>query len=69
MLQQTLIHIPGVGRRTEQELSASGICSWDDADRFEKRSAMFRPASAETRRIHPSFREAIKHKDAGFSNA
>jgi hypothetical protein len=37
MLEQTFIHIPGVGRHTERELWASGIHDWDDADRFEKR--------------------------------
>lgn len=37
MLQQTFIHIPGVGKRTESELWKLGIRSWDDADLFEKR--------------------------------
>ena len=37
MLQQTFIHIPGIGKQTEIELWGQGIRSWDDADRFEKR--------------------------------
>jgi hypothetical protein len=37
MLEQTFIHIPGVGKLTERELWADGIRCWDDADRFEKR--------------------------------
>ena len=37
MLQQTFIHIPGIGKETERELWKHGIRSWDDADRFEKR--------------------------------
>jgi len=67
MLEQTFIHIPGIGKRTEQELWASGICSWDDADLFEKR---FGHVSARLQQklddYIPRSREAIKHKDAGF---
>lgn len=37
MLQQTFIHIPGIGKLTEQGMWEHGIQSWDDADRFEKR--------------------------------
>jgi hypothetical protein len=37
MLQQTFIHIPGIGKLTELGLWEHGIRSWDDADRFEKR--------------------------------
>src|SRR5712692_2083925 len=38
MLQQTFIHIPGIGNQTELELWENGIHSWEDAGRFEKRS-------------------------------
>jgi hypothetical protein len=37
MLQQTFMHIPGIGRETERDMWLNGIQSWDDADRFEKR--------------------------------
>src|ERR1700686_4715729 len=67
MLQQTFIHIPGVGKHTEQGLWEHGIQCWDDADRFEKR---FGFAGA---KLHqkldeyiPRSREAIKNKDAAF---
>ena len=67
MLEQTFIHIPGIGKLTEQELWANGIHSWDDADRFEKR---FGHVSARLQYklddYIPRSREAIKNKDAGF---
>jgi len=67
MLEQTFIHIPGVGHQTERELWASGIHDWDDADRFEKRFGR-----VGVRLQHklddyiPRSREAIKRKDAAF---
>ncbi|HEV3374850.1 MAG TPA: ribonuclease H-like domain-containing protein [Candidatus Acidoferrum sp.] len=67
MLQQTFIHIPGIGKQTELELWQHGIRSWDDADRFEKR---FGAVGA---RLHqkldeyiPLSREAVRRKDAAF---
>jgi len=67
MLQQTFIHIPGIGRRTELDLWRHGIHSWDDAARFEKR---FGAVGA---RLHqkldeyiPLSREAVRRKDAAF---
>src|SRR3989442_11294313 len=67
MLEQTFIHIPGIGKRTEQELWANGIHSWDDADRFEKR---FGRVSARLQHklddYIPRSREAINLKDAAF---
>src|ERR1017187_5278568 len=67
MLEQTFIHIPGVGRLTERGLWASGIHSWDDADRFEKR---FGHVSTRLQRklddYIPRSREAVKQMDARF---
>src|SRR5713226_1646050 len=67
MLQQTFIHIPGIGRRTELDLWRHSIHSWDDAARFEKR---FGAVGA---RLHqkldeyiPLSREAVRRKDAAF---
>ena len=67
MLEQTFIHIPGVGRLTERGLWASGIHDWDDADRFEKRFG--RVGNRLQRKLDdyiPRSREAIKQKDAAF---
>jgi len=67
MLHQTFIHIPGVGKHTERELWASGIHTWDDADRFEKR---FGRVSIRLQQkldeYIPKSREAVKSKDAAF---
>ncbi len=67
MLQQTFIHIPGIGKQTEQALWRHGIHNWDDAARFEKR---FGAVGA---RLHqkldeyiPRSREAVRRKDAAF---
>lgn len=67
MLQQTFIHIPGIGKQTELELWQRGIHSWDDADRFEKR---FGAVGARLQRkldeFIPRSREAIRQKNAAF---
>jgi uncharacterized protein YprB with RNaseH-like and TPR domain/predicted nuclease with RNAse H fold len=67
MLQQTFIHIPGIGKQTELELWRRGIHTWDDADRFEKR---FGAVSVRLQRKFdeyiPLSREAVQRKDAGF---
>jgi uncharacterized protein YprB with RNaseH-like and TPR domain/predicted nuclease with RNAse H fold len=67
MLQQTFIHIPGIGKQTELELWKHGVHNWDDAARFEKR---FGAVGA---RLHqkldeyiPLSQEAIRRKDASF---
>src|SRR5208282_1138156 len=67
MLQQTFIHIPGIGKQTEIDLWQHGIQSWDDAARFEKR---FGAVGA---RLHqkldeyiPLSQEAVRRKDAAF---
>lgn len=67
MLQQTFIHIPGIGKQTEQDLWEHGIHSWDDADRFEKR---FGAVGARLQHVLdeyiPRSREAIRTRDAAF---
>lgn len=67
MLQQTFIHIPGIGRETERGMWANGIRSWDDADLFEKRFG-FLGARLQKRLDDylPLSRQAIKSRDAGF---
>ena len=67
MLEQTFIHIPGVGRQTERDLWADGIRSWDDADRFEKRFG--RVGARLQQKLDeyiPRSRRAIEEKDAAF---
>lgn len=67
MLAQTFIHIPGVGRRTERDLWANGIHSWDDADRFEKRFGRVGIGLQQKLDEYiPRSREAMRSKDAGF---
>jgi uncharacterized protein YprB with RNaseH-like and TPR domain/predicted nuclease with RNAse H fold len=67
MLEQTFIHIPGVGKQTERELWANGIHSWDDADRFEKR---FGTVGIRLQKklddYIPRSRDAVKRRDAAF---
>ncbi len=67
MLQQTFIHIPGIGRQTEHDMWESGIRSWDDADRFEKRFGVL--GARLQKRLDdylPLSRQAIKSKNAAF---
>lgn len=67
MLHQTFIHIPGIGKQTEQDLWQHGIQSWDDADRFEKRFGF--AGSRLQRKLDeyiPLSRSAIENRDASF---
>jgi uncharacterized protein YprB with RNaseH-like and TPR domain/predicted nuclease with RNAse H fold len=67
MLQQTFIHIPGIGKQTELDLWAHGIHSWDDADLFEKRfGAVGARLQKKLDEYIPLSREAIRRKNAGF---
>ncbi len=67
MLQQTFIHIPGIGKQTELELWERGIHNWDDADRFEKRfGAVGVGLQRKLDEYMPLSREAIRRKDAAF---
>src|SRR6266404_2138028 len=67
MLQQTFLHIPGIGKQTELKLWEHGVHNWDDAGRFEKR---FGVAGASLQKkldeYIPRSREAIRRKDAAF---
>ncbi len=67
MLQQTFIHIPGIGKETERELWKHGIRSWDDADKFEKRfGAVGARLNQKLDDYIPRSREAVRSKDAAF---
>lgn len=67
MLHQTFIHIPGIGKQTEQDLWQHGIQNWDDADRFEKRFGFAGPRlQRKLDEYIPLSRSAIKNRDAAF---
>lgn len=67
MLEQTFIHIPGIGPKTERELWEHGIQSWDDADRFEKRfGAVGARLQQKLDDYIPRSREAVRKHDAAF---
>ena len=67
MLQSTFVHIPGIGKQTEQALWENGIRNWDDAERFEKRfgSVGVRLQQRLDEYI-PLSRDAIRRRDASF---
>ena len=67
MLEQTFIHIPGVGPKTERELWRSGIRSWNDITGILTPPASI--SAALRRRLEgyiPQSIEAVKNRDAGF---
>jgi uncharacterized protein YprB with RNaseH-like and TPR domain/predicted nuclease with RNAse H fold len=67
MLEQTFIHIPGIGQQTERELWRSGIRSWDDFSGFFTRPAAI--SNALRRRLEsyiPPSIEAVSNKNAAF---
>lgn len=67
MLQQTFIHIPGIGKQTELELWQHGIHNWDDTDRFEKCFGGVGPRlQRKLDKYIPLSREAVRKKDAFF---
>jgi uncharacterized protein YprB with RNaseH-like and TPR domain/predicted nuclease with RNAse H fold len=67
MLEQTFIHIPGIGRRTERELWDSGIRCWHDLSGFFLRSPEV--SAGLLRRLEayiPQSIDAVQKKDAAF---
>ncbi|MGB6130651.1 MAG: ribonuclease H-like domain-containing protein [Acidobacteriaceae bacterium] len=67
MLQQTFLHIPGIGRETERDMWLHGIRNWDDADHFEKRFGVLGARLQQRLDDYiPRSRQAIKDKDAQF---
>src|SRR5713226_3101178 len=67
MLEQTFIHIPGIGRRTEHELWRAGITSWDDFTDFFTRPAAISAGLRRRLETHiPQSIEAVQRKDAAF---
>jgi hypothetical protein len=67
MLEHTFVHIPGIGRTTEQGLWEQGVRTWADAGGMEPGSLRVRPqALAQLRRYLPESRRALQEKNAGF---
>ena len=67
MLEQTFIHIPGVGPKTERELWRSGIRSWDDITGILTPPTSI--SAALRRRLEgyiPQSIEAVRNGDAAF---
>ena len=67
MLDQTFIHIPGIGRRTELDLWEAGMTSWDDFADFFTRPASI--SSRLRRRLEtyvPQSIDAVRRRDASF---
>jgi len=66
-LEQTFIHIPGIGPKTERELWQAGITSWAEFGSFFTRSADIGFAlRGRLEKYIPESVEAMRKKDAGF---
>lgn len=67
MLDQTFIHIPGIGRRTEHELWKAGITSWRDyADFFRSPTGISRGLQRRLDQHIPQSIDAVQRGDASF---
>lgn len=67
MLEQTFIHIPGIGQRTERELWRSGVTSWDSFKSFLTPSAPIGSGLRQRLQTYiPQSIQAVERRDAGF---
>lgn len=67
MLEHTFIHIPGIGKASEQSLWQHGVHTWTDADALEPGYRTLRPRAVALLRRHlPDSRRALAEKNAGF---
>ncbi len=67
MLEHTFVHIPGIGKATEQGLWEQGVHTWADADGLEPGARTVRPqALAQLRRYLPDSRRALQERNVGF---
>ncbi|HYL81087.1 MAG TPA: ribonuclease H-like domain-containing protein [Candidatus Acidoferrum sp.] len=67
MLEHTFLHIPGIGRATEQRIWESGVRTWADADALDGGATTIRPrVLAQLQSWLPASRRALQQKDAGF---
>jgi len=67
LLERTFLHIPGIGRATEQALWRSGVHTWREAETLAPGDPAVRPrVRALLRRHLPASRRALQARDAGF---
>ena len=67
MLERTFVHIPGIGRATEQALWRHGVKTWSDAEGLKPEASTLRPRTLALLQSHlPDSRRALEAKDAGF---
>jgi uncharacterized protein YprB with RNaseH-like and TPR domain/predicted nuclease with RNAse H fold len=67
VLEQTFIHIPGIGRRTERELWESGITSWGYFDGLLTPPVVISSALRRRLEAHiPQSVDAVREKNAAF---
>lgn len=67
MLEQTFIHIPGIGQKTERELWQLGVRSWDDFAGFLTPPVPISPGLRRRLESHiPQSIEAVRRGDAAF---
>src|ERR1017187_740968 len=67
MLEQTFIHIPGIGPRTERELWQAGITSWEDlAGVLTPPIPLGRALRRRLDQYIPESVDALRRRDAGF---
>jgi len=67
MLEHTFVHIPGIGRTTEQGLWEQGVHTWADADGLEPASRKVRSRVLEQLRHYlPASHRALQERNAGF---
>ncbi len=67
MLEHTFVHIPGIGKATEQGLWQQGVRTWAEVDCLEPGSRTVRPrALTQLRRYLPDSRRALQEKNASF---
>ena len=67
MLEQTFVHIPGIGKATEQALWEQGVRTWADVDGLEAGSRTVRPRTlARLGQYIPASRRALAERNAGF---
>jgi uncharacterized protein YprB with RNaseH-like and TPR domain/predicted nuclease with RNAse H fold len=66
MLEQTFVHIPGIGPHTERNLWNRGIRSWDDVEQGALPEALRGGLKKKLEEFIPRSRDAFNRKDASF---
>ena len=67
MLEHTFVHIPGIGKTTEQGLWGQGVRTWADAEGVDPSAGTIRPrVLAQLRRYLPDSRRALQEGNVRF---